>query len=349
MTIWKNSRFPRFFSSFTISNIGDWFDIFALQIIFVHQWHASPLKMSLLLLLYFLPGMLLSPFAGICADHFNKRNLMFITDIISAIFTVGLLLSTNIINALIFILFRSSIASINTPTQQAYLKYSVASEYLLQAASYTSVMQQLCKILGPMLGATILLFAPAKTCIAINAASFIVSACILMTLPKDEPITPSLDHSIKNKTSHWLGDFKMGSQFIWKHKTIRQLLFLVVIWFMCSMIRQTQLAIFLAHLLPNEPDALGFVIGLEGLGAILAGTILCRKADIKNYMQYLVLGFALLGIGIFGMAIYQGVWPKTWLFLSAFILGLGTGTNLVTYSFALKKETPDHQIVALLA
>ncbi len=44
MSIWQNFRFTRFFISFVTGNLDDWFDIFALQIIFVHEFHASPLK-----------------------------------------------------------------------------------------------------------------------------------------------------------------------------------------------------------------------------------------------------------------------------------------------------------------
>ena len=48
LSLWKNARFSRFFASMSMSNLGDWLDIFALQIIFVHAFHASPMTMGLL-------------------------------------------------------------------------------------------------------------------------------------------------------------------------------------------------------------------------------------------------------------------------------------------------------------
>lgn len=152
ITLWKNFRFTRFFASMTISNFGDWLDIFALQIIFVHDFHASPMTMGLLAFLYFIPAILLGPFAGVVADRYSKRNVMVITDILSAGLTIGLVLSQNTMIALIFILMRSSIASLNSPTQQAYIKLVVPTEKLLQASSYTTISFQLSKILGPILG-----------------------------------------------------------------------------------------------------------------------------------------------------------------------------------------------------
>jgi len=35
--LWKNFRFTRFLTSMTINNFGDWFDVFALQIIFANE------------------------------------------------------------------------------------------------------------------------------------------------------------------------------------------------------------------------------------------------------------------------------------------------------------------------
>ncbi|MCF6765640.1 hypothetical protein L3V82_07635 [Thiotrichales bacterium 19S3-7] len=74
-TIWKNHQFSRFFVSYTIGNIGDWFDIFALQIIFVLEWHASPIVLSIMILFYFLPSIILGPFAGALTDKVSKRNI----------------------------------------------------------------------------------------------------------------------------------------------------------------------------------------------------------------------------------------------------------------------------------
>ncbi|MCP4473542.1 MAG: MFS transporter [Gammaproteobacteria bacterium] len=104
-TIWRNFRFVRFFISFTIGNIGDWFDIFALQIIFVHEWQASPMLMGVLILFYFLPTIVLSPIAGVWADRVSQRNLMLVTDSLASILTLGLYFSPNVLSALILLLY----------------------------------------------------------------------------------------------------------------------------------------------------------------------------------------------------------------------------------------------------
>ena len=300
--------------------------------------------MGVLALTYFLPSVLLGPIAGVCADRFSKRDIMVIVNVISAILTLGLILSANIATALGLMLLRSSLASFNAPTQQAYIKTVVAPQHLLQASSYATIIFQLSKVLGPMLGAVVLISFPARACLGINMGSFVLSALILVTLPKDKLLTSINTESSQKAWKKWIQEIKAGGHFIWQHRTIRHVIALVCVWFMCSMMRNSQLAIFLNHLFPHKPNILGYVLGLDGLGAVIAGTLLSRKQDIEQYGRYFVMGFFLVGLGTLGIAVYQLNWPVLFFYISPFVLGLGTGINLVVYGYLLKKESLDHQI-----
>jgi len=340
MNIWKNFEFTRFFTSFTIGNIGDWFDIFALQIIFVHEWHASPVILGTLILFYFLPSIVLSPIAGIWADRISKRNLMLYTDLIAAFLTIGLYLSGSVSEVLILLFIRSSVVSFNTPAQQAYIKHVVTDEQLLTASSYTTIVFEMCKVAGPMLGALVLLYTSARSCLAINAFSFVLSAFVLATLPKDKIAKEDGEES----PAPWVKDALTGVKVIWNNSLLRTVVTVVILWFYCSLVRQAQLAIFLHHVLPYKKEPLGLFMGLDGLGAVTSSMLLSRKKEITNYAAYFFIGFILLGIGIFGVGIYHAAWPHVVLYASAVVIGLGTGVVLVAYGYIVKRETPKKQI-----
>lgn len=344
MSIWKNFRFSRFFIAFTVGNLGDWFDIFALQIIFVKEFHASPILMGVLMILYFIPGVVLGPIAGVWADRFSQRNLMIITDVIAALLTIGLFLSTNISIVMLIILLRSSIATVGGPNQQAYIKHVVPSEYLLQATSYTSVVFQMCKVLGPIIGAVLLIVFPARSCIFLNAISFALSAGILLTLPKDKRVKRNDDETSTKGKNTWIHDIRCGWGYIESYPLMRNMMIIVVIWLMCSMMRNSQLAVFLNQILPKETNILGYIIGLDALGAVMMGAILSRRGNVENYHRYFAVGFFLLGLGVMGIAIYQTSWPIIFLYASVFILGMGSAISSVMYGYILKKETMAHQV-----
>ena len=69
-----NKDFNKFFMSLAIGSLGNWFDFFAIQMIFVHEYHASAFYIGLLMTIYLLPSLIISPFAGIIADHCSKKN-----------------------------------------------------------------------------------------------------------------------------------------------------------------------------------------------------------------------------------------------------------------------------------
>lgn len=77
-SLWNNSKFTRLLASWRISGMGDWFDIFTLQLIFARELNASPVIMWLFAFLYFVPAVLFSPLAGVIADHYSKRNIIII-------------------------------------------------------------------------------------------------------------------------------------------------------------------------------------------------------------------------------------------------------------------------------
>ena len=115
-------------------------------------------------------------------------------------------------------------------------------------------------------------------------------------------------------------------------------------WYYCSLARQAQMALLLQQLLPNTKGALGIFMGFDGLGAVISSILLSRRAKIKHYGAYCLIGFLLLALGIFGVGIYQARGPHRLLYLSAVIIGLGSGIQLVTFGYLIKKETPPEHI-----
>ncbi|MCP4474021.1 MAG: MFS transporter [Gammaproteobacteria bacterium] len=181
-SIWHNSDFVKFFLSFTIGNLGDWFDFFALQIIVVHRFGGSPVEVSLLIVVYMLPFALFSVFSGIVVDRFNKKWLLFFTDFFSGLLTLGMIFAPKMIILMPLIFIRSTISNFNSPSQQAAVKQLVLPQQLLKASAYSAIAFQLCRILGPLLGAVVIAHYSARFCLSINAVSFFVSAVILLSM-----------------------------------------------------------------------------------------------------------------------------------------------------------------------
>ncbi|MYF55384.1 MFS transporter, partial [Candidatus Poribacteria bacterium] len=85
-----NSNFRWLWSGQVVSLLGDWFNIIASAIL-IRKLTDSGLALGVLFTIRMLAPFLISPLAGICADRFNRKYLLIITDIIRGILIIGYL------------------------------------------------------------------------------------------------------------------------------------------------------------------------------------------------------------------------------------------------------------------
>ena len=76
------------FAAQFIENIGRSISGLAIEFL-TFQLTASPLLMGILSIIWLLPVIIIAPLAGVLADRFDQRKLMFISNIISAFASVG--------------------------------------------------------------------------------------------------------------------------------------------------------------------------------------------------------------------------------------------------------------------
>ncbi len=335
-SIWRNFEYLKFFASFTTGNLGDWFDLFALQIIFANEFHASPIVLSLLFIIYLAPMAFLGSYAGIIADKFKKKNILLITDILSGVATVFLLLSTNLEISLLIIFIRSSLASINAPAQQALLKYIVSEKQLLAASSCNQIVFQLCQVIGPLLGASIIAVASPYWCIGVNAMSFFISAIFLLTL---KPIVEIYDKPIALK---FIANLALTFKMITENKKLLHIFIFASVLSIPVMMGFSQLVLLLKMLYPNNLGLLGILSGINGCGTIVAGVYLSRKKELVRYTRYLVAGVLLMMVSNIAFAIYPEHFYLIPLYCASFIGGIGFGIGIIVFSYLRNKETP-HQ------
>src|SRR5688500_11690491 len=92
----RNPNYVRLWLAQAISLLGDWFNtvvLFALVTAYSPE-STRGIAISGLLLARFLPPLLVSPFAGVLVDRFNRKHVMIISDLVRAV-TVLLLLFAN--------------------------------------------------------------------------------------------------------------------------------------------------------------------------------------------------------------------------------------------------------------
>ncbi|MCW5590145.1 MAG: MFS transporter [Legionellales bacterium] len=339
-TLWQQPEYLKFYTSFFLGNIGDWFDFFALQIIFAHTFNATANQLAFMLCAYLFPMMFLAPLAGSVADRFNKKWLLFFTDLLSGFFTLALMLASQMYLALIIICVRSCIIAFNSPAQQVMSKMLPPDELQLKASALEKISFQLCRIIGPMLGAVLVAISSPEACLAINAVSFFISSAILFWL---KPLSNSIhsEQSLENVNQE-IGEknFKLTWRLIKKSQLLSYFLPLTLIGFLVVMMVELQLVILLREIIPSRPNLLGYVIGCSAIGSVLSGLWLSRKQVVTQFGGYTVLCYLCVALGYSVMGVYRTQWPIELFLVASLLSGIGLGIIFVLQAYAIKKEIP---------
>ena len=154
-SIWNNKMYLLLFSSYTISTLGKFFDILAVMLMFSYVWQAEPWLISLNPVAYAVPYALFSQFSGIFVDRGKKVKIILVADLLTAVCTISMMFTFNLWMMLGIIFVRATISTVHFPAQQALVKQVVHEDLLMKAVTLNGTVNQLSKVIGPFVGASI--------------------------------------------------------------------------------------------------------------------------------------------------------------------------------------------------
>jgi MFS family permease len=137
---------------------------------------------SFLFLARFLPLFVMSPFAGVLADRYERRTLLIWTDILRAVVVLGFLLvdrPERIWLLYLLTVLQFMLSAVFTPAQQSYLPAVVDREDLVTANALDSFTWSTMLALGALLGGVATAFLGVQAAFLLDALTFLVSAWFL--------------------------------------------------------------------------------------------------------------------------------------------------------------------------
>ena len=167
-----------------VSLLGDWFNLIASASL-TAQLSGSGLAIGGLFVIRMLAPFLISPFAGVLADRYNRKRLMIVTDILRAGVVLGFLLVRS--SDQIWLLYsltalQLAISGIFFPTRNAILPDLVEEAELGPANALTSATWSVMLALGAALGGFVTGQWGIYRSFVVDAGTFILSAALLWQL-----------------------------------------------------------------------------------------------------------------------------------------------------------------------
>ncbi len=338
--IFSKSQFSLLWWSGTISSFGDWATLFgsvALASYLGTEAGNSELTAIVPLIARIIPA-LLSSFAGLIADRYNKKIIMIFCDLIRMVFVMLLFFAGNLYS--IFILnFLSEIFSlIRQPSRESVVPELVSKENLVKANSLFAIgtyatlpiaslalgivsdlnnFEFINNIGNGWKGSIIFLF---------DTFTFLASVIFLYFLKNQN------ENAINKKPDVSFKNFKEGLDYFFKSKDIRNISFSISFCLIGAGALFILGHTFLTVDLGFSESSFGFMIASFGSGILFSMLTLSYFVTTFSRVNFLI-GISMMLTGISLISAFRST-DFFVILLSIFISGIGTGgVYLLTISY----------------
>ena len=293
----KDKIFFRLYLSQTISLLGDaftWVGIALLAFQFGGEHSAAILSTALTLRVT--AFIIFGPYAGVIADRIDRKKIMYITHFVRMAIVACLPFVTAAWQIYLLIFLLNIFNAFFTPAYQAAIPQSITTKKSYSSGiALSNATNQLLAVLGPGLAGAIAAWLGARQIFFVDAASFIIAAVFILSLPPLLVIKTGKRQIIQGKV--WF-DVIRGTKLLFANKAIR---FALLIEFV-SAIAGAQILVntvgYIKGQLHLTDKHYGYVMAAFGIGAAIAAFASGNLDKSKNRIASLLIGGGLICVSI---------------------------------------------------
>ena len=293
----KDKIFLRLYLSQTISLLGDaftWVGIALLAFQFGGAHSAAILSTALTLRVT--AFIIFGPYAGVLADRIDRKKIMYITHFVRMAIVGCLPFVTAAWQIYVLIFFLNIFNAFFTPAYQAAIPQAITNKKTYSSGiALSNATNQLLGVLGPGLAGGIAAWLGARQIFFVDAASFIIAAVFILSLPPLLVIKKGKQNVIQTKV--WT-DVLKGTRLLFTNNAIR---FALLIEFV-SAIAGAQILVntvgYVKGQLHLTDKHYGYVMAAFGIGAAIAAFASGNFDKSKNRILSLMIGGGLICVSI---------------------------------------------------
>ncbi|MFD9698599.1 MFS transporter [Lentzea sp. NPDC059081] len=312
-----------------VSVVGDALSLVTLMV-HVQSLLGKAVAVAALLLVGDFAPSLLSPLTGVVSDRFDRRTVMIACEVAQGVLLAVIAFTLPPLPVLLVLVgLRAVLGQIFVPAARAAVPSLVAEEDLAQANTALGLGSNSADVLGPFLAAVLLTFMDTRGVLLVDAVSFVLSALLLLRLPK--LVVPSVSED------GVFADARAGLGEIWRNRALR-----IVFLGFCGVVACTAIddvAVLQLTMVSfgRSESAAGIVLGAVGIGLLLGYALLARGSARWSMVALLVTGFVISSAGntLTGLA-----WGVASAFALQAVRGLGIAAMDVAHSTLIQRLVP---------
>jgi DHA3 family macrolide efflux protein-like MFS transporter len=193
-------------------------------------WHItlvtqSGTMMTIAMVAGFLPTFMVSPFAGVWADRYDRKKIIILADGLVALATLGLFIAfrfgfTSVWLIIAAMAVRGFGQGIQQPAVGAFLPQLVPQTQLMRVNSISSSAQSAMMLISPALGGVLYAMFPIEVTFAVDVITAAIAIVIIRFFVK----SGQQERSVSSENISYFADLKLGIRYVAKHSFIGRLL-----------------------------------------------------------------------------------------------------------------------------
>ena len=316
-----------------ISYIGNWMLAIARPVV-VYQLTGSTLAVGGVILAAALPGVLLSSFAGVFVDRWERRRTMVILNLLLGLSILPLMLVQTadhlwIVYLVTFV--QATLGQFFAPAENAMLPLLVDEKHLVSANALNALNNNLARLIGPAIGGLTLSTLGLSGIVQVDALTYALAA-LLIALISVTSQPASTTHP--DKLRQFGRDWREGLRVV-RHDHM------LLILFICAALMavgegaiSTLFVPFVTDVLHGEALQLGWLMSAQAVGGIIGGLVIGWIGKHVLPLRLFIVSSALFGVidlVIFNYSLFtEGLWIALILFVIVGIPAIGLGTGFDT-------------------
>lgn len=328
-----------------ISLLGTWTQSVA-QTWLVYRLTGSALWLGVATFCQQAPVFFLATFGGLIADRHRRRSILLVTQsaamaLAFALAALTLSGSVEVAHVLLLATLLGVINAVDSPTRQSFVIELVGRESLASAVGLNSSMVTGAAVIGPAIAGLAIKALGEGWCFLVNGVSFLAVIAGLLAM-RDLP-APTASRPRESMRARLLEGFR----FVAGEPRVRALLSLLALVAAMSLPAATLMPVFAATILHGDAETLGWLMGAQGVGALVAGLVFAAQRGALGGREsrgaretYVAIGgaCAINGVTLAVFALCHTPWLSIALALP---LGAATLVHVTATNALLQALTPD--------
>lgn len=287
-------------AALAVSSLGDWLYNLAL-LAFVYDRTDSATWVALTTVARVAPIVVLGPLGGMLADRHDRRVLMVASDAVRAsimVLLAGVAASgLPVLLAPVLAAAATAATTVNLPCVAACTARMVAADELARANALRAAINQGAVVVGPALGALILVATSPALAILLNGLTFVISATVLLSLSAGVVFAAPRSSDDRPGRSSMVADVLEGARAL---RGARAAVRLIAADTLCSAVygMLTVTFVLVSRRFGAGDAGYGLLLAAFGVGGVIGATLIGRLAVPSRWRSTLTIALLLVATSL---------------------------------------------------